>query len=397
VSVTPRTSSGTHPNAEPRPHVPQRVAAVPADAPLEVVPWSRYGKHRLYVNTADGRQVGWLDLDTGARNLAMPDRAEAFEAAISAPRTDTRRDAPRRALIESPSVPGPITAPNRSHVPPVAPRGAGRATPPYPPMTLGPGGPSPARWTPPESPSAPPPAPPPPPVGRHTSVAPHLWAPPVGPPAVADLATNRPGVQLEAQVQLAHEAGQRPTFLRRVLLGKRAYSSWELGAIGERLVACELDRLVSLGQGWAYLNSIPVGANDSDIDHLVIGPGGIFTLNAKHHPRGRVWVGGNVVMVNGTRHPYVRNSRFEAQRASKLLSAATGIGVTVQGLVVPVGASSFTVKQQPEAVHVVNRSRLVQYLASREPVLNAAAVAHILGYARLGSTWRAAGSRTPSR
>jgi len=228
-------------------------------------------------------------------------------------------------------------------------------------------------------------------------VAPHLWAPPVGPPAVADLATNRPGVQLEAQVQLAHEAGQRPTFLRRVLLGKRAYSSWELGAIGERLVACELDRLVSLGQGWAYLNSIPVGANDSDIDHLVIGPGGIFTLNAKHHPRGRVWVGGNVVMVNGTRHPYVRNSRFEAQRASKLLCAATGIGVTVQGLVVPVGASSFTVKQQPEAVHVVNRSRLVQYLASREPVLNAAAVAHILGYARLGSTWRAAGSRTPSR
>lgn len=47
--------------------------------------------------------------------------------------------------------------------------------------------------------------------GRAYPVPPNLWAPPVGPPAVADLATNRPGVQLEAQVQLAHEAGQRPT------------------------------------------------------------------------------------------------------------------------------------------------------------------------------------------
>lgn len=33
---------------------------------LAVVPWSRYGKRRLYVKTADGTNVGHIDLVTGA-------------------------------------------------------------------------------------------------------------------------------------------------------------------------------------------------------------------------------------------------------------------------------------------------------------------------------------------
>jgi hypothetical protein len=57
-----------------------------------------------------------------------------------------------------------------------------------------------------------------------------------------------------------------------------------------------------------------VGDNGADIDRLVIGPGGVFSLNAKHHPGGKVWVGGNTLMINGHRQPYIRNSRFEAQR-----------------------------------------------------------------------------------
>ncbi len=66
---------------------------------LEVVRWSRYGKRRLYVNTPVGTPVGWVDLNTGERWLALPDLAAAFEtaiadleAAIPAPYT------PRRAL-----------------------------------------------------------------------------------------------------------------------------------------------------------------------------------------------------------------------------------------------------------------------------------------------------------
>ena len=33
---------------------------------LAVIPWSKYGKKRLYVKTADGMDVGHIDLVTGA-------------------------------------------------------------------------------------------------------------------------------------------------------------------------------------------------------------------------------------------------------------------------------------------------------------------------------------------
>lgn len=59
----------------------------------------------------------------------------------------------------------------------------------------------------------------------------------------------------------------------------------------------------------------------------------MFTINAKHHPKASVWVGGNTFMVNGQRHQYVRNSRHEAARAGRLLAAACGSPVTVTGLI----------------------------------------------------------------
>ena len=104
------------------------------------------------------------------------------------------------------------------------------------------------------------------------------------------------------------------------------------------MVAGQLAKLARKDPRWRYLQAIPVGVNGSDIDHLAIGPGGVFGLNAKHHPGSNVWVGGNTLMINGQRQPYIRNSRHEAQRAGKLLTAACGFHVPVIGMVVPVGA-----------------------------------------------------------
>jgi hypothetical protein len=75
------------------------------------------------------------------------------------------------------------------------------------------------------------------------------------------------------------------------------------------------------------------------IDHLVIGPPGVFTLNAKNHPGAKIWIGGDTFMVNGRRQPYFCNSRFEAQRAATLLSTATGVPVVAVGVIVPLGAA----------------------------------------------------------
>ena len=98
-------------------------------------------------------------------------------------------------------------------------------------------------------------------------------------------------------------------------------------------------------------------------------------------------MGGDTLMVNGTRQPYVRNSRHEARKASRLLTRATGETVNVQGIVVPVDATAFTVKNQPADVHVINRSRLNDYLRSRPEILGPDLVAHVFHAARLSSTW----------
>jgi hypothetical protein len=46
--------------------------------PLTSARWRKYGKDRLYVSTADGARVGWVDLTTGSATLEQAQLAEAF-------------------------------------------------------------------------------------------------------------------------------------------------------------------------------------------------------------------------------------------------------------------------------------------------------------------------------
>lgn len=159
-------------------------------------------------------------------------------------------------------------------------------------------------------------------------------------------------------------------------------------AARERAVGKQLGRL---GRDWRVLHAVRVGQYGADIDHVVIGPGGVFTVNAKHHPHARVWVGGDTFMVNGQRAPYVRNSRYEARRVSRLLTGQVGFPVSVVGVVAVIGAhKGFTVKCQPEdgAVTVLRRRRISQHLAKLPPCLDARDVDAIYQTARRSTTWQ---------
>ncbi len=140
-----------------------------------------------------------------------------------------------------------------------------------------------------------------------------------------------------------------------------------------------------------------MGVNGADIDHLVIGPGGVFSLSAKHHSGGNVWVGGNTLMINGQRQPYIRNSQHEAQRASKLLTAACGFLVPVIGMVVPVGANNVTIKTPSADVHVVNRMALSRWLRARPEVLSLEHLEAVYGAARRSTTWQQPPERLVNR
>ena len=165
---------------------------------------------------------------------------------------------------------------------------------------------------------------------------------------------------------------------------ERAY---RIGADGEEVVGAELARLPS---SWRVLRSIPIGKRSSDIDHLVIGPGGVFTVNTKHHPGANVWIGGNNLLVNRKKMFYVRNSRFEAQRAARILSEACGFGVPTFGVIAVLGAEGgVRIKEQPADgdVYLLDCEDLSAWLKMRSSVLLPHQIAVLFWWARRSTTW----------
>ena len=201
-----------------------------------------------------------------------------------------------------------------------------------------------------------------------------------------DLAANRPGDELRQKSEQLRQAHPVLTLIGRVFSIHNNERAWSKGADGEEEVA---RRLRKLGEGWRVLHGVPVGTGDSDIDHVVIGPAGVFTINTKNHLGGRVSVNNKAIYVNGTFQPYLRNSRFEGQRASKLLTAGCRFGVNARPVVV-IMADSLTFKGQPDGVHVVGRKKVAQWLSSQPVVLEPDAVETIYAVARRRRTWQPA-------
>jgi hypothetical protein len=160
--------------------------------------------------------------------------------------------------------------------------------------------------------------------------------------------------------------------------------SWYLGALGEILVA---EKLEHLGDGWRVINAVPVGAGGSDIDHVVIGPAGVFTINTKAHANKKVWAAGRALRINGFKQDYIRNSQHEAARATRLLTAAVGRPIVVTPLIVMVGISQLNYGRQRPDVDVVIARGIVRNLRRRRKILSPDAVAEIADVASRRGTW----------
>jgi len=187
---------------------------------------------------------------------------------------------------------------------------------------------------------------------------------------------------------LAQQSRARPrTWLQR-LFGASPLSPeslpWYKGALGEIAVG---HVLAGLGPEWLVLHAVPVGAGSSDIDHVLVGPAGVFTVNTKNHSGQSVWVARRTLMVAGKRTRHLLNASHEAARAGKLLSAAAGFPVGVTGVVVIVKPKSLTIKARPEHVVVVTEAQLLRWLRRSSPVLDPEKVARIASAAVQPGTW----------
>ncbi len=99
--------------------------------------------------------------------------------------------------------------------------------------------------------------------------------------------------------------------------------AWRMGAEGEEAVGAVLDRLARQDGGWTVLHDLPIGTRGANVDHLVLGPPGLFTINSKRTGH-RVSVGKHVVFNGGSKTDHVRNARYEAARVAKLLQPLVG-------------------------------------------------------------------------
>lgn len=161
--------------------------------------------------------------------------------------------------------------------------------------------------------------------------------------------------------------------------------SWYRGALGEIAVG---NILAQLPEGWHARHALPVGTRETDIDHLVVGPGGVFTINTKHHAGKRIWVAGRTLLVDGQYQQYIRNATGEAGRVAKLLGERMPHPVHVHPLLVMVDPKSITVKAQPERVQVLNSHEVRRWLRQQPATLNPAAVAVVLAVIDDPTVWR---------
>jgi Nuclease-related domain len=106
--------------------------------------------------------------------------------------------------------------------------------------------------------------------------------------------------------------------------------TWQRGAAGERRTARLLDRLTR--DGYMVFHDLAVPNSPANVDHLVIGPSGVFVIDSKQ------WTGSVHQGADGLAwHNHYRldrtleTVRWEARAISRLLSTRTAAVVCVHG------------------------------------------------------------------
>jgi hypothetical protein len=136
------------------------------------------------------------------------------------------------------------------------------------------------------------------------------------------------------------------------------------------------------------MHAVPVGRRGADIDHLVVGSAGVFTVNTKNHARQRVWVMDRSVLVAGQRCDHIRNGEHEASRVAKMLGGVLGWPVHVRSIVAVVDAAQLDIRQRPAGVEVLEARKLVRWLKKRKPVLTDEELAQVERVIGAPMTWR---------
>jgi hypothetical protein len=206
-------------------------------------------------------------------------------------------------------------------------------------------------------------------------------------PSLDDLTARAPGQAVMDQT-LALQSSAPPRSRLARIFGAHALTpearSWYVEAIGERTTSRMLE---ALGPEFVVLHSVPVIDHDTDIDHIVIGPMGVVTVNTKRLREAKVWVAGDTVLVGGFRAGYVEAARAETERVREVLASLTLPVTPIRSVVAIVDASQVTVRESPADVDVMDARRLLWKLRRMPAVIGPDAVWAIAGALGSAATW----------
>lgn len=215
---------------------------------------------------------------------------------------------------------------------------------------------------------------------------------PVDAPGAEDLSRRVPGELVTRELVRRHETAPPPSRWAR-LTGRSpigyATAQTFAQAVGERHVGA---LLADLGPRWHVLHALPLEQHEppgaaADVDHLVMGPAGVWVVETTNRPSQHVWVVGHRGRVGSQPVGHVRAAGSTAERVARLLSAAVGHDVVVRPVVAVVGARSVTAHDLPPGMLVTGADALPDWLRQRPAVLSSVAVDRIAAAAADPRTW----------
>ena len=149
------------------------------------------------------------------------------------------------------------------------------------------------------------------------------------------------------------------------------------GARGEEMVAGELAHLPA---SWTILNGVLL-PDGRDVDHVAVGPQGIFVIETKHWS-GEVSVAGAQILANG--RPLERSPVEQVRRAVNAVARAAEVRPdALHGVLCFAGPQFADTPTHADEVFVCSYLDLVSAISLGPAVLDAAAVARCV--ARLGA------------
>jgi hypothetical protein len=193
--------------------------------------------------------------------------------------------------------------------------------------------------------------------------------------------------------ELLRQHGDRPARSRLArTFGASPLDANELGwlraAQAEMIVG---DILARLPAGYSVYHSLPIPNTAFWVDHLVVGPGGIFSINSKTHWDRDLTGSSRTVPIDGRVIPYLRDERFESAQITALLTAVMPAASLVWPVVALVNPHKILLARKPDAVTVIDSPRLRRWLVARPLAFSAKEQAALTAVIDDPATWRTAG------